>query len=74
MKSCDDMGDYLMLWYIVYDWKSLKKGDLVVDVAGGIGSITLHLAKAFPDLNFVIQDRAAVVPQGIKANFFSVDV
>jgi hypothetical protein len=54
---------------VAYDWKALKKGDLVVDVAGGIGSVTLPLAKAFPDLNFVVQDRAAVVPEGIKVIF-----
>jgi ubiquinone/menaquinone biosynthesis C-methylase UbiE len=54
-----------------YDWKSLKKGDLVVDVAGGIGSTTIHLAKAYPDLRFIVQDRPAVVQDGIKVRFAS---
>jgi len=53
-----------------YDWKSLKPGSLVVDVGGGIGSSILPVAKAFPTLHFVIQDRPHVVAQGLKVNFF----
>ncbi|KIM81164.1 hypothetical protein PILCRDRAFT_8864 [Piloderma croceum F 1598] len=48
------------------DWKSLKKDSLVVDVGGGIGSTTGVFAKAFPHLRFVIQDRSAVVAEGIQ--------
>jgi hypothetical protein len=56
-----------------YDWKSLNKGDLVVDVGGGIGSSTLHLAKAFPDLRFIVQDREHTVQAGIKVCVPDVD-
>jgi hypothetical protein len=49
-----------------YDWKSLEKDDLVVDVGGGVGTVTLMLAKSFPHLRYIVQDRAAVVPDGVK--------
>jgi hypothetical protein len=51
-----------------YDWKSLEKDDLVVDVGGGVGTVTLLLAKSFPHLRYVVQDRPAVVPDGIKVS------
>ncbi|KAH9925251.1 S-adenosyl-L-methionine-dependent methyltransferase [Fomitopsis serialis] len=38
-----------------FPWGSLGKGT-VVDVGGGIGSMSLTLAKAFPDLCFVVED------------------
>jgi hypothetical protein len=53
-----------------YDWKSLKEAALVVDVAGGVGSATLALAKALPHVRFIVQDRASVVPDSIKASLF----
>jgi hypothetical protein len=57
----------ILFWScLAYDWKSLSKGDLVVDVGGGIGSATLHVAKAFPDLRFVVQDREGTVAAGTK--------
>jgi len=49
-----------------YDWNSIKKDSLVVDVGGGIGSATIPLAKTFPHLRYVVQDRASVVPEGLK--------
>ncbi|KAG6815143.1 hypothetical protein H0H93_010789 [Arthromyces matolae] len=36
--------------------KDLKEGSVVVDVGGNVGSVTLHLYKAFPKLNYVVQD------------------
>jgi hypothetical protein len=47
---------------LAYPWKNLAPGSLVVDVGGGVGSVTLVLAKAFPELKFVVQD----TPQTIK--------
>ena len=44
----------------------MEKDSLVVDVGGGIGSTTRVFAKAFPHLRFVIQDRSAVVAEGIQ--------
>ncbi|KAF8995998.1 hypothetical protein BDQ17DRAFT_1330195 [Cyathus striatus] len=54
-----------------FDWQSLPKGSLVVDVGGGIGSTSMLLATASEDmqldLRFVIQDRPVVVEMGEKA-------
>ncbi|EMD33481.1 hypothetical protein CERSUDRAFT_87325 [Gelatoporia subvermispora B] len=49
-----------------FDWGSLTAGSIVVDVGGGIGTSSLVLAKAFPKLRYVIQDRPAVVEEGKK--------
>ncbi|OBT94584.1 hypothetical protein VE01_07931 [Pseudogymnoascus verrucosus] len=38
-----------------YPWASLGRGK-VVDVGGGNGSISMMLAKEFPDLEFIVQD------------------
>ncbi|KAK2463359.1 hypothetical protein APHAL10511_004670 [Amanita phalloides] len=51
-----------------FDWQSLPPNALVVDVGGGVGSVSLPLAKDFPDLNIVIQDRASVVEIGKEAS------
>ncbi|KAF2681265.1 S-adenosyl-L-methionine-dependent methyltransferase [Lentithecium fluviatile CBS 122367] len=39
----------------VYDWGSIGKG-LIVDVGGVDGSVSLLLAKEWPELSFVVQD------------------
>jgi len=44
-----------------YDWGHLPEGSLVVDVGGGVGALSLTLAKYHPQLRFVIQDRESVV-------------
>ncbi|KAI0798589.1 O-methyltransferase [Irpex lacteus] len=44
-----------------FDWKSLPKGSVVVDVAGGVGTQTATLAKEFDHLKFIVQDRAPVI-------------
>ncbi|KAF5387657.1 hypothetical protein D9615_000594 [Tricholomella constricta] len=48
-----------------FDWEALDTG-LVVDVGGGIGSQSLTVAKAHPNISFVIQDRESVVDEAIK--------
>ncbi|PFH49598.1 hypothetical protein AMATHDRAFT_147362 [Amanita thiersii Skay4041] len=56
-----------------FDWHTLPKNSLVVDVGGGIGSTSLLLASAFSSeddglgLKFTIQDRSVVVDIGEKA-------
>ncbi|KAF8154769.1 hypothetical protein B0H34DRAFT_783839 [Crassisporium funariophilum] len=57
-----------------FDWQSLPKGSVVVDVGGGIGSTSRLLATAFSSeedcglgLKFIIQDRPVVVDMGVKA-------
>jgi hypothetical protein len=39
-----------------FPWKELGDGASVCDVGGGIGTITLQLAKAYPTLNLKLQD------------------
>ncbi|KAJ7595702.1 O-methyltransferase [Mycena floridula] len=60
-----------------FDWLSLPRGSIVVDVGGGIGSTSMLLASAFSlegsadqdclGLKFIIQDRGVVVDMGEKA-------
>lgn len=41
---------------------------MVVDVGGGVGMATLPVAKAFPDLRIVIQDRPKFVEDARKVS------
>ncbi|KAI0946796.1 hypothetical protein AcW1_010153 [Taiwanofungus camphoratus] len=50
-----------------FPWQSLPPSALVVDVGGGIGSTSLLLARAFPHLRFLIQDRPQVAEMGVAA-------
>lgn len=52
--------------HLGFGWASTKKDSIVVDVGGGIGSTSMKFAKSFPHLRFVVQDRPAVVAEGIK--------
>ncbi|ORY04449.1 S-adenosyl-L-methionine-dependent methyltransferase [Clohesyomyces aquaticus] len=47
-----------------YDWAKLQ--GTVVDVGGGSGHISIALARLFPDLKFVVQDRAHMLAEGSK--------
>ncbi|EJD43680.1 O-methyltransferase [Auricularia subglabra TFB-10046 SS5] len=44
-----------------FKWDSLPKGATVVDVGGGVGSVTHILAEKYPDLRYVVQDRAKTI-------------
>jgi trans-aconitate methyltransferase len=44
-----------------FNWSSLPSGTTVVDVGGSQGHVSLHLARRFPSLNFVVQDIAEVI-------------
>ncbi|KAF8965428.1 hypothetical protein BDZ97DRAFT_781639 [Flammula alnicola] len=57
-----------------FDWHSLPRGSIIVDVGGGIGSTSMLLATAFSSsdedalrLKFIIQDRPVVCEMGEKA-------
>jgi hypothetical protein len=44
-----------------FDWASLPPNSTVVDVGGAQGHVSVHLARAFPHLQFLVQDIEAVV-------------
>ncbi|KAI0035464.1 S-adenosyl-L-methionine-dependent methyltransferase [Vararia minispora EC-137] len=44
-----------------YDWASLPKDSIVVDVGASMGSVTLTLIKEFPHLKYILQDLEKVV-------------
>ncbi|TCD60068.1 hypothetical protein EIP91_010786 [Steccherinum ochraceum] len=44
-----------------FDWASLPKGALVVDVGAGRGHVSLEVARAFPDLQVAVEDRSVVI-------------
>ena len=41
---------------VEFPWKELGNGATVCDVAGGVGSISLQLAKSYPNLRLILQD------------------
>jgi hypothetical protein len=47
-----------------WDWAALGKAT-IVDLGGGIGTVSKALAKAFPLLEFVVQDRAEVIADAV---------
>ncbi|KLO13218.1 S-adenosyl-L-methionine-dependent methyltransferase [Schizopora paradoxa] len=49
-----------------FDWASLPPESVVVDVGGGIGSVPIHIAHKHPEIEFVVQDRPAVIADGVK--------
>jgi len=49
-----------------FDWNSLNADSVVVDVGGGIGTLSVALAKKHPHLKLVVQDRGPVVEDGIE--------
>ncbi|KAH9484887.1 4-O-methyltransferase 1 [Psilocybe cubensis] len=50
-----------------FDWRSLPKESVVVDVGGGIGGSSLVLAKNLPDIKIVVQDKPTVLAEGATA-------
>ncbi|KAH9894797.1 S-adenosyl-L-methionine-dependent methyltransferase [Cubamyces lactineus] len=44
-----------------FPWKDLPENSVVIDVGGGIGSSSMVLAKAYPHLRFVVEDREHVI-------------
>jgi hypothetical protein len=57
-----------------FDWHTLPKSSIVVDVGGGIGSTSMLLASAFSEgdsdlgLKFIVQDRPVVVEIGERVS------
>ncbi|KAM0204752.1 hypothetical protein ACHAQI_009926 [Fusarium lateritium] len=48
-----------------FDWGSLGKAT-VVDIGGNVGHSCVELAKAFHDLDFIVEDTPHIVEEGIK--------
>ncbi|KAI0063931.1 S-adenosyl-L-methionine-dependent methyltransferase [Artomyces pyxidatus] len=44
-----------------FNWNTLDAESVIVDVGGGVGSVTLTLAKAFPQYKYVVQDLPEVI-------------
>ena len=53
---------------IACDWQSLPQDALVVDVGGGVGTVSLVLARRLGNLKIVIQDRAQVIEDGVNVS------
>ncbi|KLO19077.1 S-adenosyl-L-methionine-dependent methyltransferase [Schizopora paradoxa] len=51
---------------IGYDWGKLRDGAVVVDVGGGVGTVSAQLSEAFPKLHIVVQDRLDTIEDGKK--------
>ena len=47
----------------------MPSGCLVVDVGGGLGFASLRLSRAYPQLNFIIQDRPKIVTAANAVRF-----
>lgn len=52
-----------------YDWSTLLSDRPVVDVGGGIGTVSMALSMMQPQLKIVVQDRQQVVTDGPKVCF-----
>ncbi|KAJ6469006.1 O-methyltransferase [Mycena vitilis] len=46
-----------------FHWSKLPEKTLIVDVGGGIGSLSLEIAQVNPHLRFLIQDKQGVIRQ-----------
>ena len=44
-----------------YPWRFLRQGARIVDVGGSNGYVSQQLARSYPQLNFIVQDRAELV-------------
>lgn len=52
------------------DWKSLPEGAKVVDVGGGVGTSSLQIARAFPQVKTIVQDFPEVVAQAKTVRYY----
>ena len=50
------LDSYAWKLWVEFPWKELGDNATVCDVAGGIGNISLQLAKAHPNLRLILQD------------------
>ena len=55
----------------VFDWASLKPGSLVVDIGGGLGHVSMDIARACPALQVVVFDTPGTTKDAIQVGFLS---
>jgi hypothetical protein len=70
--SCFDRRKFLFeatFYVLEFPWKQLPEGTVVCDVGGGIGGISVQLAKCYPRLHFVLQDLPKQI-DGAEKNFW----
>lgn len=60
---------FLIQFRLAFDWASLPPGSVIVDVGGGIGSVPIQVAHNHPEIQFIVQDRPAVVADGRKVSY-----
>ena len=76
----------MLLWYMVstchhfelkksstvieFAWKDMPAGTTFCDVGGGIGSVSMELAKAHLHLKVILQDRPTVIEQARDVSCF----
>ena len=53
-----------------YNWGQFSEGSLIVDVGAGVGMQTIAIAKKYPQLRFVVQDRQSVMQDAAKVCAF----
>lgn len=46
-----------------FRWGDLPPKSVVVDVGGGLGHVTMRIAREYPDLRYIVQDRVAIIEQ-----------
>lgn len=52
--------------YPGFEWDTLETNALVVDVGGGIGAQSMTIAKKFPHLRIIVQDREQTVKDAVS--------
>ena len=72
MKTFASTDHELSLSFLAtgYPWSSLRAGSTVVDCGGSEGHASITIAKAHPDLSFVVQD----LPEVVKKASFEAEV
>ena len=40
-----------------FDWAKLASGSLIADIGGGLGHVSIEIARAHPELHIVVEDR-----------------
>ena len=58
-------GVFITISFLGFDFASLPPSSTIVDVGGGIGTVTRAILKKHTHLKFVVQDRAEVCEEGI---------